>query len=75
MIAHLRGRLLEKEPESVVLEVGGIGYQIAISVATARFLGGSGAEVGLWIYSHHVQDGGPSLFGFSEREERALFER
>jgi len=74
MIAHLRGRLLEKEPESVVLEVGGVGYQIAISVATARFLGGAGAEVGLWIYSHYVQDGGLSLFGFSEREERALFE-
>lgn len=74
MIAHLRGRLLEKEAESVVLEVNGVGYQIAISAATSRIVGSAGAEARLWIYSHYVQDGGPSLFGFSEREERALFE-
>ncbi|MEO5768950.1 MAG: Holliday junction branch migration protein RuvA [Polyangia bacterium] len=75
MIAHLRGRLLEKEPEAVVVEAGdGVGYQIAISVATARVLGVVGTEVRLWIYSHYVQDGGLSLFGFSDREERSLFE-
>ena len=75
MIAHLRGRLLEKEPEAVVVEAGdGVGYQIAISVATARLLGVVGTEVRLWIYSHYVQDGGLSLFGFSDREERSLFE-
>ena len=74
MIAYLRGRLLEKEAESVVLEVGGVGYQVAVSAATARTLGLAGAEARLWIYSHHVQDGDVSLFGFSEREERALFE-
>lgn len=74
MIAHLRGRLLENDPESVVLEVGGIGYQVAISAATSRTLGAAGSEARLWIYSHYVQDGGLSLFGFSDREERALFE-
>jgi Holliday junction DNA helicase RuvA len=66
--------LLEKETESVVLDVGGVGYQIAISVATARTLGPAGGELRLWIYSHTTQDAGPSLFGFSDREERALFE-
>lgn len=74
MIAHLRGRLLEKDAESVVLEVAGVGYQVAISAAAGRALGPVGADARLWIYSHYVQDGGLSLFGFSERDERALFE-
>lgn len=74
MIAHLRGRLLEKDPESVVLDVGGVGYQVAISAAAERVLGTVGTEAQLWIYSHYMQDGGASLFGFTDREERALFE-
>jgi Holliday junction DNA helicase RuvA len=73
VIAHLRGRLLEKDAESVVVDVAGIGYQVAVSAAAGRALGPVGAEARLWIYSHYVQDGGPSLFGFTEREERALF--
>lgn len=74
MIAHLRGRLLEKDGEAVVLEVAGIGYQIAVSTAAAGELGPAGGDVRLWIYSHYVQDGGPTLFGFTDREERRLFE-
>lgn len=74
MIAHLRGRLFEKSVESVVLEVSGVGYAVAISAAAERALGPAGAEARLWIYSHHTQDGGVSLFGFTDREERALFE-
>ena len=74
MIAHLRGRLLEKDAESVVLDVAGVGYQVAISAAAGRALGPAGAEARMWIYSHHTQDGGLSLFGFTERDERALFE-
>jgi len=75
MIAHLRGRLLDKDGEAVILEVGGIGYQIAVSTAAAGELGPvAGGEVRLWIYSHFVQDGGTTLFGFTDREERRLFE-
>lgn len=74
MIAHLRGRLLEKDSEAVVLDVAGVGYQVAISAAAGRALGQVGAEARLWIYSHHTQDGGMSLFGFTERDERSLFE-
>jgi Holliday junction DNA helicase RuvA len=74
MIAHLRGRLLEKDLEAVVLEVGGVGYQVSISAAAGRALGPAGAEARLWIYSHAVQDGGLTLYGFTERDERALFE-
>jgi len=74
VIAHLRGRLLEKDGEAVVLEVGGVGYQIALSTAAAGVLGAVGAEALLWIHSHFVQDGGTTLFGFTDREERRLFE-
>jgi Holliday junction DNA helicase RuvA len=76
VIAHLRGRLLEKDSESVVLDVSGVGYQVSISAATGRALGqmGAAAEARLWIYSHYTQDGGVSLFGFTDREERSLFE-
>jgi Holliday junction DNA helicase RuvA len=73
VIAYLRGRLLEKDAESVVLDVAGVGYQVAISANAVRELGSVGAEARLWIYSHVVQDGGLSLFGFTDREERALF--
>jgi len=74
VIAHLRGRLLEKDSESVVLDVAGVGYQVSISAAAGRGVGQVGAEARLWIYSHHTQDGGMSLFGFTDRDERALFE-
>ena len=73
MIAHLRGRVLEKDLESVVLDVGGVGYDVAVSSAAARALGPAGAEAHLWIHSHFVQDGGLALYGFTEREERTLF--
>ena len=68
MIAHLQGRLLEKDGEAVVLDVGGVGYQIAVSTATERHLGAAGSETRLWIHSHFVQDGGLSLFGFTDRD-------
>ena len=74
MIAHLQGRLLEQDGEAVVLDVNGVGYQVAVSTATARHLGGVGAETRLWIHSHFVQDGGLSLYGFTDRDERTLFE-
>jgi holliday junction DNA helicase RuvA len=73
VIAHLRGRLLEKDAESVVIEVAGVGYRVAVSADAGRALGPVGTEARLWIHSHYVQDGGPSLFGFTDREERALF--
>jgi holliday junction DNA helicase RuvA len=73
MIAHLRGRIIEKDPESVVLDVGGVGYEVALSGAAARTVGTVGADTRLWIHSHFVQDSGPALYGFTDREERTLF--
>jgi Holliday junction DNA helicase RuvA len=73
MIAHLRGRIIEKDPESVVLDVGGVGYEVALSGAAVRTVGAVGADTRLWIHSHFVQDSGPALYGFTDREERTLF--
>jgi Holliday junction DNA helicase RuvA len=73
MIAHLRGRIVEKDSESVVLDVGGVGYEVALSGAAARTVGTVGADTRLWIHSHFVQDSGPALYGFTDREERTLF--
>lgn len=74
MIAHLRGRLLEKHPAHLILEAAGVGYEIAISVPSFSRLPSEGAEVSLYIYTH-VREDLLALYGFVRREEKHLFER
>ncbi len=74
MIAHLRGTLIEKGAEGVVLDVGGVGYAVTVTAATQRALPAIGAEARLHIYTHAVQDGPLQLFGFGDVEERRVFE-
>jgi Holliday junction DNA helicase RuvA len=74
MIAHLRGRLLTKAPNQVVVECGGVGYDVSISVATFTELPAEGAEVALHVYTN-VREDQIALFGFSGRQEKRLFER
>lgn len=74
MIAHLRGVLLEKRPNQAVVDVGGVGYDVAISVSTYSTLPDTGAEVRLRIHTH-VREDALSLFGFGSAEEKALFEK
>jgi holliday junction DNA helicase RuvA len=74
MIAHLRGRLLSKTPNQVILECGGVGYDVTISVATFSALPSEGAEAALHIHTH-VREDQIALFGFSETRERRLFEK
>jgi holliday junction DNA helicase RuvA len=74
MIAMLRGRLLEKSPNRVIVECGGVGYEAAISVATFTALPADGAEVRLYIHTH-VREDQIALFGFAEPEEKRLFEK
>jgi Holliday junction DNA helicase RuvA len=74
MIAHLRGRLFSKSPNQAVVECGGVGYDVTISVATFSALPGEGAEVSLHIYTN-VREDQIALFGFSETQEKRLFER
>ncbi len=74
MIAHLRGKLIDKQPGQAIVEAGGVGYDVAISVPTFTALPGVGAEASLHIYTQ-VTDDAISLFGFIAREEKRLFER
>jgi Holliday junction DNA helicase RuvA len=74
MIASLRGTLLEKNPETVVIEAGGVGYLVTVTATAARALPALGAEARLVIYSHTVQDGPLQLYGFVAPEERRVFE-
>ncbi|MFC6646001.1 Holliday junction branch migration protein RuvA [Granulicella cerasi] len=74
MIAHLRGTLLFKSPNAVVLECAGVGYELAVSVATFTDLGAEGSEAKLHVHTH-VREDAFSLFGFSELQEKRLFEK
>jgi Holliday junction DNA helicase RuvA len=74
VIAHLRGRLLHKKPQSAVVEVGGVGYLVTIPLGTYYRLGEVGDEVSLLTHTH-VREDALSLFGFLTDSEKALFER
>ena len=74
MIAHLRGRILRKGPQEAVLDVGGVGYRVAIPVSTFYRLGEPGAEVELRTYTH-VREDTLALYGFLTAAEQDMFER
>jgi Holliday junction DNA helicase RuvA len=74
MIAHLRGRVLEKTPNRVVIDAGGVGYDVTISVASFSGLPAEGSEVALFIHTH-VREDALSLYGFLRRDEKRVFER
>ena len=74
MIAHLRGKLIHKEPGQAIVEAAGVGYDVAISVPTFTVLPSLGTEAALYIHTQ-VSDDAIALFGFLEREEKRLFER
>jgi len=74
MIAHLRGRILEKNPSRVILEAAGVGYEVAISVGSFSELPAEGSEVSFYIYTH-VREDTLALYGFLRRDEKQLFER
>ncbi|MBT9331888.1 Holliday junction branch migration protein RuvA [Paracidobacterium acidisoli] len=74
MIAHLRGRLFSKQPGQVIVEAGGVGYDVTISVPVFTALPHEGTEVSLFIYTQ-VREDTLALFGFLDRNEKNLFER
>ena len=74
MIAHLHGRLFAKQPGQAIVEAGGVGYDVTISVPTFTSLPKEGGEVSLYIYTQ-VREDTLALYGFLERDEKRLFER
>jgi Holliday junction DNA helicase RuvA len=74
MIAHLRGKLLVKHPNQAIVETGGVGYDITISVPTFSDLSDLGSEVALHIHTH-VREDVIALYGFLRPSEKLLFEK
>ena len=74
MIALLRGSLIEKHPSRVVVDVGGVGYDVQVPLSTFYGLGEPGATVVLRIHTH-VREDLIALYGFSTPLEQDLFER
>ena len=73
MIGLLRGRLLEKRPNQVILDVGGVGYLVAVPLSTFAAIGELHAEVTLLIHTH-VREDALALYGFLSAREKHFFE-
>jgi len=74
VIAFLRGRLLEKHPNQVIVETAGVGYDVVIPISTFSALPEAGSEVKLRIHTH-VREDALSLFGFLTSDEKTIFEK
>jgi len=76
MIGYLRGALLAVSPERVLLDVQGVGYEVAVPLSTFYEIEkqGGDASVGLFIHTHLREDG-IALFGFWTEREKRIFER
>ena len=74
MIAHLRGRILEKHPNRIIVEVDGVGYDVSVPLSTFYGLGEPGGEIALRIHTH-VREDALALYGFASLLEQDLFER
>jgi Holliday junction DNA helicase RuvA len=72
LIAHLTGKLLYKQPNAVVIDVGGVGYELIVPLSTFYDLGEVGAEVSLRAYTY-VREDALQLYGFRTEREKKLF--
>jgi holliday junction DNA helicase RuvA len=74
MIAHLRGKLAQKDPARVVVDVNGVGYEVFVPLTTFTALPDTGFEVSIDVHTH-VRDDIIALYGFSTHRERLIFEK
>ena len=74
MIAYLRGKLLAKHPNQAIVDTGGVGYDVTITVPTFSDLPGVGGDVGLHVHTH-VREDQIALYGFLRTAEKQLFEK
>jgi len=72
MYAYIKGMLVAKDSESVIVEAGGIGYAIFAPLSTIEALGQTGSEVKVFTYLH-VREDAMSLYGFATNEELGMF--
>ena len=73
MIAYLKGTLTERAPTRIVVDVGGVGYEVLVPLSTSEKMPETGKDVKLLTY-HHVREDADSLFGFATPAEREVFE-
>jgi Holliday junction DNA helicase RuvA len=74
MIAFLRGRVLEKHPNRLIVDVAGVGYDVSVPLSTFYTAGDEGSEISLRVHTH-VREDQLALFGFATPLELATFER
>lgn len=74
MIALLRGTLVEKHPNQVILDVGGVGYDVIVPISTFSKLADNGSETRLRIHTH-VREDALLLYGFLTVDEKNMFEK
>ncbi len=72
MIAHLSGKLIQKQPNAVIVDVGGVGYELTVPLSTFYDLGEVGADVALRVHTH-VREDALQLYGFRTDREKHLF--
>jgi Holliday junction DNA helicase RuvA len=72
LIGHLSGKLKFKQPSQVVVDAGGVGYEVTIPLSTFYDVGEIGSELALFIHTH-VREDALQLFGFRTRAEKDLF--
>jgi Holliday junction DNA helicase RuvA len=73
MIGSLRGKLIEKRPNQLLVDVNGVGYQVQIPLSTFASLGALHAETNLLIHTH-VREDQLTLYGFATAREKQCFE-
>jgi Holliday junction DNA helicase RuvA len=75
VIGYLRGKVLQCSPERLLLDVGGVGYELAIPLSTFAEIDRADAAQALGVFVHtHVREGAIELFGFWTERERRIFE-
>jgi Holliday junction DNA helicase RuvA len=74
MIAFLRGRVLDKHPSRIIIDVSGVGYEVHVPLSTYYEIGEPGADVSLRVHTH-VREDALLLYGFLTTLEQLLFER
>ena len=74
MIGFLRGRVVEKQPNRILIDVHGVGYDVVVPLSTYYEIGDAGAEAALRVHTH-VREDALQLYGFNSPLEQQLFER
>jgi Holliday junction DNA helicase RuvA len=74
MIAFLRGRVLDKSPNRIIIDVSGVGYHVHVPLSTYYDIGDAGSDVSLRVHTH-VREDALQLYGFLTALEQLLFER